>query len=697
MKSFSFGPSNRRTAWITLAVAAVVVGALMALKAPAIVQQSGDPGLPGSYQSAQVAALEKTLPSAGVQPALVVYSAPGSKTLSAGQIAELQQNAPTVFSSLGANARYAGTAVSPNGAVAVTTILITTSGNDNAVKAAVAKIRRLDGRVAPGLVVNVTGGPAFTTDLSNVFNGADTTLLIATTIVVAVLLILTYRSPILWVVPLLVVGTADLLTTQVVALVAGHVGVNVDQAAAGITSVIVFGAGTDYALLLISRYRDQLRSTSDRFAAMREAAGRTASAVLSSATTVAVSLLVLLLCATESTRAIGFSAAVGIVIAMIFGLVVLPAALVLGGSRIFWPFVPKAGSVTRIDRGNWGRVGRAASRRPGVVIVVSLLLLIALAAGSLGSTIGLSQTQQFTARPESVVGQEILANGFPAGSTEPAEIIANAGAADAVEAAAAATDGVAQVTIGRTNGTITELDVTLAAAPATAASFTTIERLRARVGAVAGANAVVGGTVAAQLDQYNAARSDELIVIPLVLLIVLVVLLILLRSVVASVLLVATVVVTFFAAMGASWLLFQNALHYPALDNGTRLLAFIFLVALGIDYNIFLSVRAREETVRLGNREGMLKALSATGGVITSAGIVLASVFAVLGVLPLVTLTQIGIIVGIGVLIDTLLVRTVLVPSLAFLLGRAFWWPSGLSKLKVSAIDAGHATPEVAA
>ena len=419
MKLFSIGVSRRRAAWLVLLLAAVIVGVVMSMKAPTIVQQSGDPGLPSSYPTARVAALERTLPTSGVQPALVVYSTRDSGALSPAQIAEIQRNAPVVFSALGPNGRYAGTDVSPDRTVAVSTVLVNTAGSDTTANAVVDKLRRLDLTVASGVVVHVTGGPAFTSDLTKVFSGANTTLLLTTALVVAALLLITYRSPILWIVPLLVVGTADLLTTQVVALLTQHVGIRVDQAASGITSVIVFGAGTDYALLLISRYRDQLRNTSDRFAAMRTAVGRTASAIISSAITVTASLLVLILCATESTRAIGFSAAVGIVIAMTFGLVVLPAGLVLSGRGIFWPFVPRAdGGPTREGR-IWGRIGRSASRHPGMVISLSLVTLVLLGLGSVGSSIGLAQPEQFTAMPESVLSQDIRATASPAGAAVP--------------------------------------------------------------------------------------------------------------------------------------------------------------------------------------------------------------------------------------------------------------------------------------
>jgi RND superfamily putative drug exporter len=337
--------------------------------------------------------------------------------------------------------------------------------------------------------------------------------------------------------------------------------------------------------------------------------------------------------------------------------------------------VPHVGDEAREGK-FWGRVGESVQRRPRLVGLGATVVLLVLALGGTGLSVGLSQTEQFRVKPEAVLGQETLASAFPAGQSAPAAVLTTPSTVPAVVAAAKAVPGVVSAAPGSASSTVAQVDVVLSASPGSEESFDQVRALRAAVGGVPGSDAVVGGEVAQRLDQKDAAVRDATVVIPLVLLIVGTVLVLLLRSLLAPVLLVATVLGTFFAAMGASWFVFQHVLGYPALDTGVLLLSFLFLVALGVDYNIFLATRAREEAMTSTTRDGMLTALRATGGVITSAGILLAAVFAVLGVLPLIALAQIGLIVCVGVLLDTLLVRTVLVPALAFILGERFWWPS---------------------
>jgi len=488
--------------------------------------------------------------------------------------------------------------------------------------------------------------------------------------VVAVLLLVTYRSPWLWLVPLTVVGLADGLAGVVASRVAAAAGIALDASVTGILSVLVFGAGTNYALLLIARYRDELRENEDRRAAMAKALRGAGPAIIASGSTVTLSLLTLVFAQLTGNRALGIACAVGIVVAMIFALVVLPAALVLFGRRLFWPYVPKFGSENPSHRGLWSKLGTGVSRRPLVVVIAGALLLGGLAIGVTQLQIGLSQTEKFTSTPEAVTGQEIIADAFPAGSGSPAIVMVEPADASRVSAAAAKVDGVTSVTEGESTSEIVELRVVLDAAAETPAAFATIEKLRDIDGAL------VGGLDAQTLDVNRAQTADQDLVIPLILGLVFLVLVLLLRAFVAPLLLLVTVVASFFASLGLSWLLFESVFGFPAVDTNVVLFSFLFLVALGVDYNIFLVTRAREEAVVHGTRDGMIRALSATGGVITSAGILLAAVFAVLGVLPLITLTQIGIIVCIGVLLDTLLVRTVLVPALAFLAGERFWWPS---------------------
>jgi RND superfamily putative drug exporter len=407
---------------------------------------------------------------------------------------------------------------------------------------------------------------------------------------------------------------------------------------------------------------------------MGAALRRTTEAIVASGGTVVLAVLTLLLATIEGNRALGVAAAIGVVVAVLAALVVLPAALVLLGRGLFWPFVPRFGSAATDGR-LWGRLGEAVARRPRTVAAGGAVVLAALAVGATGISTGLSQTEQFRVKPEAVLGAQSLARAFPAGATDPVTVTTTPAAVQQVVTAARGVPGVASAEPGRAGDRVAEVRVVLTAEPGTVASDAAIRELRRVLAGVPGAEAAVGGTVAATLDVKDAYASDVRVILPLILVLVAGVLVALLRGLLAPLLLVLTVIASYGASLGAGWLLFEHVLGFPALDAGVVLLSFIFLVALGVDYNIFLVTRAREDASTLGTRGGMLRAVRVTGGVITSAGILLAAVFAVLGVLPLITLTQIGVIVCIGVLLDTLLVRTVLVPALAFALGERFWWP----------------------
>ncbi|MGW1448019.1 MMPL family transporter, partial [Micromonospora sp. NPDC002411] len=625
------------------------------------------------------------------QPAIVVVSRDDGGALSEADRAGVDARAGDLRR-FAAGGQVSPAQVSPDGTVALVAVPVDTAGGQEAVTATVTDLRTALADLPDGLTADVTGAPAFTADLSSVFDGADITLLAVTAAVVAVLLLITYRSPFLWIVPLVVVAATEQLTLRAVDTIVPAVGINLQQGqVTGIASVLVFGAATDYALLLIARYREELRRTEDRFAAMRSALRRTAEPILASGGTVVLGVLTLLLSEQETNRALAVACATGVVFAMLSALFVLPAVLVLFGRGLFWPFVPRVGGPAREGR-LWGRLGAAVERRPVVVAVLATVLLGGLALGGLGIRTGLSETEQFRAEPEAVTGAQTLARSFPAGSTQPVAVITTPAAVRAVTDAATAVPGVASARPGDAGEAVAQVDVVLEAEPGTTASDRAIEALRTAVAAVpdsappaaAGADApsgaIVGGSVAATYDSDEANDRDLRLILPIILLLVGAVLVLLLRGLLAPVLLVLTVIASFFASLGAAWLLFDHVLGFPALDSGVLLLAFVFLVALGVDYNIFLVTRAREDARSVGTREGMLSALRVTGGVITSAGVLLAAVFAVLGVLPLITLTQIGIIVCIGVLLDTLLVRTVVVPALAFLLGERFWWPGRINR-----------------
>ena len=546
----------------------------------------------------------------------------------------------------------------------------------------IAEIRALSADSAPsGITTYVTGPEGFQVDLAGVFEGADFVLLGSTVIIVILLLLITYRSPTLWIVPLLVVGTADLMAGQIGRNVADFFGLAADGSVTGILSVLVFGAGTNYALLLIARYREELLKFEDRHEAMAKALKGVAPAILASGGTVVLALLTLAFAELGVTRALGVVCATGIVVAMISALGVLPAAIVIFGRGLFWPFVPRFGGVNKSETGWWAKLGTGVSKRPVTVAIVGVAILGGLSFGSAGVTIGIPETEQFRVKPEAVLGIEVLGKAFPAGESSPTQVVANNDFADDVVEAALTLDVVASAEVVNFNDTVSRIDVVLDAEGGSDEAYVAIVDLREAVQSVAGAGALVGGDDATRLAVKETYERDQLLVIPLILILVFLVLVILLRALLAPILLLSSVVLSFFSAIGAAWLLFENVFGMSGLDFSVFLYSFLFLVALGVDYNIFLVSRAREEAANLAGtvgqptRQAMVKALGATGGVITSAGVLLAAVFAVLGVLPLIALFQVGIIVGIGVLIDTLLVRTVVVPATAFIAGDKFWWP----------------------
>ncbi|MFF5172212.1 MMPL family transporter [Micromonospora sp. NPDC000089] len=698
MSVFTRVARGRLAAWLTVVAAILVGAAVFGLPRPDNPAPVSSTGLSVQWQSTQVERLQEQLPSSDVQPAIVVLSRDDRAPLTEADRAALT-GASTQLGRFAVGGQVSPPQVSPDGTVALVAVPLSTAGSQEQLADTVDQIRgALDG-VPDELTVEVTGGPAFTADLTKVFEGADTTLLLVTAGVVALLLLITYRSPFLWIVPLVVVAATEQLTLRAVDTIVPAFGINLEEGAVtGIASVLVFGAATDYALLLIARYREELHREQDRFAAMRAALRRTAEPILASGITVVLGVLTLLLSEQETNRALAVACATGVVFAMLSALFVLPAALVIFGRGLFWPFVPRVGDTAREGR-LWGRLGAAVVRRPAPVAILATLLLAALALGGLGIRTGLSETEQFRVKPEAVAGAQTLARAFPAGTTQPVAVLTNPSAVKAVTDAATAVEGVASAQPGAAGAQVAQVDVVFKAEPGTTASDRAVEALRSAVAAVPGSappavagaeapgGALVGGTVAATYDTDEANGQDQRLILPIILLLVGAVLVLLLRGLLAPLLLVLTVIASFFASLGAAWLLFDHVLDFPALDSGVLLLAFVFLVALGVDYNIFLVTRAREDARRTGTRDGMLSALRVTGGVITSAGILLAAVFAVLGVLPLITLTQIGIIVCIGVLLDTLLVRTVLVPALAFLLGDRFWWPGRITRTEPAEAD----------
>jgi len=532
----------------------------------------------------------------------------------------------------------------------------------------------------------VTGAGGLIGDLFGAFGDIDSTLLLTTLSVVAFILIIVYRSPILWVLPLLSAVFALSAAGGIIYLLAKNDVIDVNGQSQGILSVLVLGAGTDYALLLISRYREELHHHSTPVAAMRAAYKGTFEPIVASGATVAIGLLVLLLSDLSGNRGLGPIGAIGVVVAVITMVTLLPAFLVLFGRWIFWPRIPRFDDVDNQLTGTWAKVGNLVERRPRRAWVITGLMLVLLAGFSTTlKTDGLSTSESFTGNPESVVGQKLLLNHFPGGEGDPTKVILKNELIPAASARLLGLDGVTAVTpevnaggVVVKNG-LSILNVTLSTAPDSRESRDRIPAIREAVKSI-DQSILVGGTTAVFFDTDVAARHDNRTVIPVVLLLITLILGLLLRSIISAVLLLGTVVLSYFATLGVCALVFNHVFGFAGGDASFPLFAFIFLVALGIDYNIFLMTRVREESGKLGTRKGVIKGLTVTGSVITSAGIVLAATFGVLGILPLVFLAQLGFAVAFGVLLDTIIVRSILVPALVHEIGPKVWWPSKLSK-----------------
>jgi RND superfamily putative drug exporter len=574
----------------------------------------------------------------------------------------------------------------PDGRALLLTVPLLSKANDNSVLTNEVKhVRSVVARgTPPGLEVRVTGPAGLDADIADLFTGVDKTVLFVTIAVVALILLLTYRSPALWLVPLIAAAAASQLASALVYLLARYAGLLVNGQSAFILTVLVFGVGTDYALLLVARYREELRRHADRHAAMARALYRSFPAILASASTVALALLCLLAAELNNNRGLGPVAAVGVLAALLTMTTLLPALLVILGRWLFWPAIPHYDPATEHadparDHGLWGRVARYVGRRPRRLWITTALVLGALAFGTLTLGTGLNLEDEFTHTVDSIAGQRLLARHFPAGASAPADVYTQAPAAGRVAAAVAGTVGVAHAQIVEQSGSWVHISAVLRNPPGSAAAEQTVERIRIATRAIPGAGALVGGPTAINLDTDAAAAHDEAIVIPLALAVVCVILVLLLRAVLAPVLLLLCAVLSYLGAFGVSALVF-HALGYPRIEQGLPLSGFLFLVALGVDYTIFLMTRAREEVGRTGHAQGVLGALAVTGGVITSAGVVLAATFSVGAVLPEVGFLQLSLLIAIGVLLDTFVVRTFLVPSMALDVGARFWWPGRLAR-----------------
>ncbi|MGN6607872.1 MAG: MMPL family transporter [Jatrophihabitans sp.] len=723
-------PSRPRALWAFGALALVVflvglAGGSFQGKLGDVQKNDNSSFLPNSADSTKVASAQEAFSTVQSIPGSIVYQR--TSGITSADLAKINRD-------LGAFAKIDGVAADEIGrpqtsadktVVAVSVPLI---GKENGkskqgtqlVDTEKAVIKAAKDGAPPGLVVHSAGAGGVLVAFIDAFNGLDGTLLIAAGLVVIVILLFVYRSPVLWFFPLLCAVLALGAASIVIYALAKHGTITLNGQSQGILSVLVIGAGTDYALLLVSRYREELHEHQSRVDAMLQAWKGAAPPIIASALTVILGLLCLDFAELNSTAGLGPVCAIGIACTVIVQLTVLPTLLVVSGRWIFWPRKPKVDHRTDIleTHGVWGRfAGRLERKHRPAWIGAAVVLLACVALITTLKTDGLPTEKGFTNKPEAIKGQEIYNAAFPQsrGAGAPAVILADASAADAVIAKVKTVDGVASgptavcpaIDFGKLAQLIkqnpqaagqafsscppqalqvtphdgrTLINAQLTSAYDSPTALATVERIRSALKSVPQAHALVGGQSAVNLDVQNASRHDRNLIIPIVLLVILVILGVVLRALVAPLLLIATVVLSFLASLGVSAVFFNHVFHFANSDPGFPLFAFVFLVALGIDYNIFLMTRVREESLQFGTRQGITRGLAVTGGVITSAGAVLAATFVVLGVLPIVFLAEIGFTVAFGVLLDTIVVRSILVPALSHEIGRKIWWPGKLAQ-----------------
>ena len=651
--------------------------------------------LPGDAESTKVLAISEQLQGGEQAPIVIVYRRDGG--LTEADRARIAADREELNAAIEANEGGVYRAVSPfseprsseSGDAALLIGNITGDGDGATILDPISDIRERVSDPGGGLEVKVTGPAGFAADAIEVFENINGTLLGTALLLVVVLLILIYRSPIFLWIPLFAVVFAE-VATRSIGYGLTELGVTVNGQSSSILSILVLGAGTDYALLLVSRYREDLRKHADKHEAMALALRTAGPAIVASGATVICALLCLTVAEVEGTAGLGPIGALGIGIAMVAMLTLLPALLVICGRRAFWrpPLFGRGNGIPHFGdegadetHGFWRKVGERVARSPRRIWIGTVALLTVASLGVLTIDTGLTQADAYRDEVESLVGQELLAQSFPAGASAATEVIVPPGAdVQAVTKALEETEGVAQVLPTDVEGPPGRLlNVVLEPEPYSTEAFNLIPRLRAAAKRAGGPGLLVGGPSAIEYDVRQAAARDTRVIIPIALVVVFAILILLLRCLLAPALLIGTVILSFGAALGISLVVFDVIFGFAGVDPSFPLYAFIFLVALGIDYNIFLMARVREETLRHGTRRGMLRGLAVTGGVITSAGIVLAGTFSVLALLPLVFLTETGFVIAFGVLLDTFIVRSILVPALVLDIGPRIWWPSKLA------------------
>lgn len=698
-------PAVRRRRWLLPALALIAWVVVAAIGAPSITaltglqQNNSASWLPQSAESAQV--LHRLDEMGGPQTAAAAVVAERDSGITASDRAFVARTLESAAGTGGFGEQTLGPLASADGEAVVGGLNVVP---DDRASSEIERLRETLTAGAPdGLQVHIGGEAGLMADFTAAISGIDGMLLVVAGIVVLVILVVVYRSPVLPLLVLLSAVGALAVSAGVVYEMAAHDVVTIDAQSQGIMFILVFGAATDYALLLVARYREELARPGGRYAAMRRAWRATIEPVAASGSTVILGLLCMLLSDLQSNRALGPIAAIGIVGSMLATMTFLPTLLVLIGRRAFWPQQPHpvpaaaraadtggrpgatvgagADALVAAEHPRWWRLARSIRAHPRRYTAGALVVLFVLAAFAPQFRAGgVPESAVFMDDVDSKTAQHLIGEHFPAGASAPAVIVADVDAAQQVAAAARGVDGVATVQTVETAGGLTEIDAVLDDPPDSDAAIAAVGRLRAAVHSVPDADAKVGGMSAVQKDVRATSVRDRTVIIPVVLVVVLIVLMMLLRSIAAPVLLIATVVLSFASALGASAIVFNHVLGFPGSDPAMPLFAFVFLVALGIDYNIFLMTRVREESRRSGTAAGAPRGLAVTGGVITSAGVVLAATFASLSVIPLLFLAQIAFIVAFGVLLDTIVVRSLLVPALTLEIGDAVWWPSRLAR-----------------
>jgi putative drug exporter of the RND superfamily len=703
-RRFAVAVCGRRIKWIVVVfwVAVMVVGGMGASKLTDVENNEASSWLPGDAESTQVLEASESFSDPDTMATTVVYERDGGITdTDRQQVAEdieafaamdghkapelVGEEATDDDPTVTIDGPIGQPELSQDGESLRLNVPVNTGGPEGweSMPDVVDHMREVAGDGADGMTTHVTGPGGSAADMATAFEGIDGALLLAAAGVVVIILLLTYRSPVLWILPLISAGIALTSAQGVIYLLAKYADLTVNAQSTAILAILVFGAGTDYALLLIARYREELHRHEDRHEAMAEALHRAGPAIIASGGTVVLGMLCLLVAEMNSTQGLGPVLAIGVTVGLLAMVSLLPALLVIVGRWIFWPKRPHFDSVEpTTTTGLWARIGRVIAIRPRAIWIGTAVVLGALALGTTNlNATSLTNAEQFGGdTPDSIKGDAVLAEHFTDDEASPVQIVTDAESADAVRQAAADTDGIASVGQPMVAGDTAYIEANLVGNPVSEAAYDTVERVRDSVHAVPDSDALVGGASAFYLDTREASQHDNKLVIPMVLFVVFFILVALLRALVAPLVLMATVILSFGAALGVSALLFGEVFSVDNSDSAFPLWVFVFLVALGIDYNIFLMTRVREEAAKVGSRRGALIGLGATGGVITSAGLVLAGTFGTLATIPMTFLIQMGFAVAFGVLLDTIIVRSVLVTALNLDLGRRMWWPSRLGR-----------------